>query len=128
MNNDNENLILTIYKQKEILINELAEIKNTQKTKKDLYLNVFCEELKKLVDENRIRLKDSDTIVNIYENIKENMSQEEKDQFFLSVLDSFKTVIDTGRKDLRTIIMNHINRLKLLDKKRITNDSDNTDI
>lgn len=100
-------------------VSKLLDSHRKETEKNDLLLEVLIEELQGLNSDNQQKLVMQSDILQIYRNIQENLTQEEKDEFFLCYLKSIQGIADEGRSKLRNIVRKYLTEISLADKKQV---------
>lgn len=93
-------------------INEIHMLSDRDKASDKLFRDLFCNELLQLVSENKVRLSKSHDILDIYKSICNEMTQKDKDNYFLQILDGFRGIANKGREDIREIIVRYLTAKK----------------
>jgi len=76
--------------------------------KGDLLLEIFVEELEAMKLDNQKKLLMKSDALQVYRDIEQNLTQEEKNEFFLFYLYSIQEITDEGRTKLRSIVKKHL--------------------
>lgn len=85
----------------------------------DLLMDILREELNSTVSAHDGALDKASDIVGLYSQIRVQLSSEEKDAFFLALLETFQGMDAARKAQLRTIVRIHIQRIdKLHGRKR----------
>ncbi|MFN6518264.1 MAG: hypothetical protein RMY29_027780 [Nostoc sp. CreGUA01] len=97
----------------------LVDSHRQENEKSNLLLEVLIEELQELNSDNQQKLVIQSDILQIYRNMQENLTQEEKDEFFLCYLKSIQGIADEGRSKLRNTVRKYLTEISLADKKQV---------
>lgn len=88
----------------------------SRKASEDYLFELLEDELSQLCNRNREKLASRNEVYRVYEMMRSSMTPQERDELFLALLDSVKEISNEGRRNLRSIISEHLRKLDYVKK------------
>jgi hypothetical protein len=102
------------------LLNVLSLLdSHCQESEKNDLLETLIEKLQNLTSENQQKLVLQSDILQFHMDMQENLTQEERDEFFLYYLKSIQGIADEGRSNLQNTAREYLTEISLADEKQV---------